>query len=143
LVDAFFESVTYRGAFDPSVPMSSQWTAGWTNFDPQDTDYRGTTSAVEERNDDGIQPSAYTLEQNYPNPFNPATQITYQLAAPGRVRLAVYDVMGREVAMLVDGAREAGTYGVTFDANGLASGVYLYRLTANGFTQTMRMMLVR
>jgi beta-glucuronidase len=111
-------------------------------------------------------PSAMALEQNYPNPFNPATRIRYSVAGfsggaggsgvdggsggpgdrpPGGepVRLAVYDLLGREVAVLVNERKPAGSYEVTFDASGLASGVYLYRLTAGGSVASRKMVVVR
>jgi mannan endo-1,4-beta-mannosidase len=90
----------------------------------------------------------FILEQNYPNPFNPATVVRYSVPLlKGRdlsaVKLAVYDILGREVAVLVNGRKAPGNYEVQFDAAGLASGVYVYRLTAGSFVQTRRMLLVR
>jgi hypothetical protein len=78
-------------------------------------------------------PSAFALSQNYPNPFNPSTTILYQTSLTGDVRLSVFDLLGREVARLVDGPKSAGIYRVTFNAAHLSSGVYLYRLTATGY----------
>lgn len=88
-------------------------------------------------------PEAFRLEQNYPNPFNPTTVVSYQLPAVSDVRLIVYDLLGRDVAVLVNGKQVPGRYEVRFDASGLASGVYLYRLTAGGSVQTRKMLLVR
>jgi hypothetical protein len=88
-------------------------------------------------------PSSYILNQNYPNPFNPTTVIIYQVPAVSNVRLSVFDMLGREVALLVNEKKGAGRYEVKFDAAGLASGVYLYRLTAGGFVQSRKMLLVR
>jgi hypothetical protein len=88
-------------------------------------------------------PATYSLAQNYPNPFNPSTTIRYQLPTSGNVRLVVYDLIGREVAVLVNEHRAAGTYSVVFDARGLASGMYLYRLVTDAFVQTRGMMLVK
>ncbi len=73
-------------------------------------------------------PTRFALEQNYPNPFNPTTAIRYQLPAASNVRLVVYDMLGREVSVLVDGRGEAGVHQVTFDGSGLSSGVYFYRM---------------
>ena len=73
-------------------------------------------------------PMTYALNQNYPNPFNPTTVISYQLPAAGMVRLVVYDILGREVSVLVDESKEAGVHKLKFDASGLASGVYLCRM---------------
>jgi glycosidase len=73
-------------------------------------------------------PTAASLAQNYPNPFNPTTAVSYQLSAVSEVRLVVYDVLGREVATLVDGMRQPGTYTVWFDGSNIASGLYFYRM---------------
>ncbi|MBX2990979.1 MAG: T9SS type A sorting domain-containing protein [Bacteroidetes bacterium] len=88
-------------------------------------------------------PSEFFLAQNYPNPFNPTTTITYQLPVVADVTLTVYDMLGREVATLVNGRRNAGNHSVQFDATGQASGVYFYKLQAGSFVQTKRMLLVR
>ena len=84
-------------------------------------------------------PDQYALEGNYPNPFNPSTTIRFGLPESAQVRLAVYDVLGRQVRVLLDGVREAGTHEVVFDASDLPSGTYLYRLeTPQGsFGRTM------
>jgi hypothetical protein len=88
-------------------------------------------------------PVSFTLEQNYPNPFNPNSDIRYLISEFRIVRLSVYDVLGREVAVLVDEAKQPGAHTVRFDASGLASGVYLCRLTAGSFVQTRKMVLAR
>lgn len=88
-------------------------------------------------------PSAFRLEQNFPNPFNPTTVIGYQLPVNSFVRLAVFDVLGREVALLVSENKPAGTYEIKFDGSNLASGVYLYKLEANEFDDVKRMLLVK
>ena len=88
-------------------------------------------------------PRSYQLCQNYPNPFNPATTITYELPKSSNVRLSIYDILGREVAVLANERTEAGVHDVRFDAAGLASGVYFYRLSAGDFVQTRRLLLVR
>lgn len=88
-------------------------------------------------------PSQCALEQNYPNPFNPTTVISYQLPMASRVNLTVYDVLGREVAMLMDQRQSVGTYSITFDAGSLPSGVYFYRLQAGAFTETKKLMLLK
>jgi len=85
----------------------------------------------------------FRLEQNYPNPFNSNSDIRYQISEFRMVKIAVYDLLGREVAVLVNEKKAAGTYRVQFDAGGLASGVYICRLTAGTFQQTRRMILVR
>jgi hypothetical protein len=88
-------------------------------------------------------PSAFDLQQNYPNPFNPLTVVSYQLPVASNVRLVVYDVLGREVAVLVNERKAPGTYAVTFDGSGLASGVYFYRLSAGDFLQMKKLVLLR
>jgi hypothetical protein len=88
-------------------------------------------------------PEQYALEQNYPNPFNPTTVISYQLPVAGGVKLAVYDVLGCEVAVLVNETEMPGSHEVKFDAIGLSSGVYFYRLKAGDFVETKRLLLLR
>ena len=88
-------------------------------------------------------PDHFVLFQNYPNPFNPTTMISYQLPANSFVTLKVYDVLGREVEALVNGRQSAGSHSVQFDAAGLPSGVYFYRLEAGNFTETKRMLLLK
>jgi len=86
----------------------------------------------------------YILTQNYPNPFNPSTSIEFEIKEDTNVKLAVYNVLGEEVAELVNGEINAGTHKVEFNATNLASGVYVYRLDAgNEFTETKKMMLMK
>ncbi len=91
----------------------------------------------------GMLPLTYELSQNYPNPFNPSTVIMYQIPNDGIVKLAVYDVLGREVNLLVNNFQPAGAYEVKFNASALASGVYFYRLTAGDFDEIRKMMVVK
>lgn len=88
-------------------------------------------------------PSQFSLEQNYPNPFNPNTTITYQLAEFSNVSLKVYDVLGNEIATLVDQSQHAGKFQVRFYGSRLASGTYIYTLRTNNYTQTKKMLLVK
>ena len=85
----------------------------------------------------------YDLSQNYPNPFNPETQISYNIAKAGFVKLAVYNVLGQKVADLVDEHKVANTYKVTFDARDITSGIYFYRLEAGDYSKIMKMMLLQ
>jgi hypothetical protein len=88
-------------------------------------------------------PTSFQLMQNYPNPFNPTTVISFQLATKSRVTLKVYDILGREVETLVDGALDTGLHQVSFDASRFASGVYFYRIQAGSFTATKKLMLLK
>jgi hypothetical protein len=91
----------------------------------------------------GSGPAVFRLGQNFPNPFNPSTTIAYQVPAAGRVTLRVFDLLGRELSTLVDERKDAGSYAVRFEGANLASGVYLYRLTAGQFTQTRKMVIMK
>ena len=88
-------------------------------------------------------PQEVAMKQNYPNPFNPTTTISYQLSAVSDVKLVVYDMLGREGAVLVNEKKGPGSYEVKFDGSNLASGVYFYRLTAGQFAQTRKMVLLK
>ncbi|PTM19116.1 MAG: hypothetical protein DA446_08560, partial [Bacteroidetes bacterium] len=88
-------------------------------------------------------PQEFSLGQNYPNPFNPATTIRYELPQRADVRLEVYDILGRRVALLVDGTQTTGRYEVRFDASRFASGTYLYRLIAGDYVEVRKMMLIK
>jgi photosystem II stability/assembly factor-like uncharacterized protein len=98
-------------------------------------------TAVEETR--GAVPTAYVLNQNYPNPFNPTTTISYSLPRSSFVDLKVYDLLGRNVATLVQNEQSAGTHSAVFDAKGLASGVYVYTLKAGDFTATKSLVLIK
>ena len=90
---------------------------------------------------EGEQPDEYFLAQNFPNPFNPSTKISYGIQEAGVVNLKVYNILGSEVANLVNEYKPAGNYEVSFGKNDLASGIYIYRLTVNNFIQTRKMIL--
>jgi hypothetical protein len=85
----------------------------------------------------------FELYDNYPNPFNPSTTIKFELPKSSHVSLTVYDILGREVSVLVNEKREAGAYEVKFDGSNLASGVYFYRIQAGSFVQTKQLLLLR
>jgi hypothetical protein len=102
---------------------------------------KGLIVAVKQQS--GPLPTSYRLDQNYPNPFNPTTNIKYALSKDSQVSLKVFDMIGREVETLVNVNQKAGTYAVPFNASKLASGVYIYRLQAGDFTQSMKMMLIK
>ena len=90
-----------------------------------------------------VVPTEFAIHQNYPNPFNPTTQINYSLPKSSFVSLKVYDVLGREVATLVNQTQNNGSYNISFNANNLASGVYFYKLEAGDFISIKKMLLVK
>ncbi len=97
-------------------------------------------------NENGLQPgipTGFKLRQNYPNPFNPVTKIEYDVPKKSLVSLTVYDALGREVAVLVNEYKQAGSYAVDFNGSGLTSGVYFCRLRADGFSDVKRMLLIK
>lgn len=85
----------------------------------------------------------YELSQNYPNPFNPTTNFEFKIAALGFVKLTIYDIMGKEVATLINKEMNAGTYNVTFDGSALTSGTYFYKLEAGDFSETKKMLMIK
>lgn len=90
-----------------------------------------------------VNPNVFALAQNYPNPFNPTTNISYSVKNNGKVRLSVYDVLGREVAVVVNQVQTAGPHTVTFSGNGLSSGMYFYKLEAGNKVLTKKMVLLK
>jgi VWFA-related protein len=103
------------------------------------SDYNGAVLAV---NKDFLKPVKFTLQQNYPNPFNPMTMIEYSLPEAGEWNLEIFNVLGQKVKSWA-GQSEAGSYRIEWDANGLASGIYLYRLTTGKYTATKKMILLK
>ncbi|MEQ8523331.1 T9SS type A sorting domain-containing protein [Gracilimonas sp.] len=102
----------------------------------------GTGNTVSNETPDEIA-TAFSLHQNYPNPFNPSTKISFALPQATEVKLQVFDMLGRNVATLVNGRKAAGTHAVNFDAGNLSSGTYIYRIEAGNFTQTRKLMLIK
>jgi len=88
-------------------------------------------------------PAEFVLSQNYPNPFNPVTNISFSLSSSGNVSLRIYNLLGEEVARLVDGYKQAGEYNTQWNASKFASGIYFYRLQASAFVQTRKMVLLK
>jgi photosystem II stability/assembly factor-like uncharacterized protein len=101
----------------------------------------GTPTAAPHRQ--SIEPGQYRLEPNYPNPFNPATTITYQVPKQGRVTMKVYDVLGKEVATLINEEKAVGRYSTMFDGSRLSSGTYIVRMNAGDFVKTMKVTLLK
>jgi hypothetical protein len=116
---------------------SWQWPSTWG------TAYLGSEIVVGVKDRPAPVANRFSLAQNYPNPFNPITKISYTLRSKGMVRFSVYDVMGREVVVLVDGVQNAGSHEVTFSGAGLPSGVYFYQLQTANEVITKKMALVR
>ena len=85
----------------------------------------------------------FTLNQNYPNPFNPSTKIKYTIPNVGNVRLNVFNVLGKEIATLVNEEKSAGKYEVEFNAANLPSGIYFYQLQSGSFVETKKMILLK
>ncbi|MGA9118278.1 MAG: T9SS type A sorting domain-containing protein [Bacteroidota bacterium] len=127
-------SMTERLIQRGTVSVASLWYTAWVNAGRTATSVAATASFV---------PSAPLLEQNYPNPFNPNTVIRGEWTGDSKVRLVVFDLLGREVAVLADGRYPAGRYSFTFDGSAVASGVYFYRLETGSFVQTKRMLLLK
>lgn len=88
-------------------------------------------------------PTEFALHQNYPNPFNPSTKIRWQSIVDSRQVLKVYDMLGNEITTLLDEYKTAGNYEINFDAINLASGIYIYRLITDNYTETKKMILLR
>lgn len=114
---------------------------GWKR--PDDWGYMEVVGAPTVDVEESLLPTEFALSNNYPNPFNPTTTIKYDLPKESQVTLKIYDILGREVATLVNGKQNAGFYQVRFDASRLASGVYVYRIMAGDFVQTKKMMLMK
>lgn len=134
--DSFFTTADFIGAFG-----TENWLVDWTALDQ--LGYVGDIPTSIEQVSSEI-PSEITLGQNYPNPFNPSTMIEFNLDRTQHVTLAVYDLSGREVALLINNApKTAGTYQVAFDGSHFTSGLYIYQLLSENHVLTRKMMLVK
>jgi carboxypeptidase T len=118
----------------------SQEYDGWYVDDIKITGYQSQSVGIGNWN---TTPNKYLLEQNYPNPFNPSTQINYSIAKEGVVRISIFDVLGREVKVLVNEVKSPGFYAVDFDGIKLSSGMYFYRMESGSFIDTKKMTLVK
>jgi len=116
---------------------------GKYNYRLKQLDYDGSFTYSEIVEADVYPIYDFILEQNYPNPFNPSTRIKYQISSISEVILKVYDILGKEIAILVNEEKPAGTYEVEFDASEILSGVYFYTIQAGTFTQTSKMVLIK
>ncbi|MDY0080775.1 MAG: T9SS type A sorting domain-containing protein, partial [Ignavibacteriaceae bacterium] len=106
-------------------------------------DVDGTFSYSQVINVETGNPTSYLLMQNYPNPFNPSTSISYQLSENSKVRLTIYDITGREIAILIDKQQDAGYYRIDFNASNLTSGIYFYELIAGDFRDVKKLVLMK
>ncbi len=104
---------------------------------------KNVSDMISEVRQENTVPDMFSLEQNYPNPFNPSTTIRYSIPASGTVTLAVYDLLGREVATLINGEQPAGRSEVQWDASHAGSGIYYYKMRAGSFTDTKKMFLIK
>lgn len=130
---SFFTQTTYVGAFG-----TTRWDLPWANYDPQNINY----TSVEEKYINSV-PSDFNLSQNYPNPFNPSTKIVYSVAKATDVKLYVTNILGQTVEVLVDDFKEDGTYEITFNAENLSTGLYIYTLEAGDVKVSKKMTLVK
>ena len=127
--------------YSAAVMIDSRFGIGTTHFEKgMAFQISGTVGVTDGA---GAPPKVFALLQNYPNPFNPRTVVSWQLPVVSNVRLVVYDVLGREVAVLVNERKAAGSYSVEFNASGLSSGAYIYRLQAGKYMETRKLMLMR
>jgi hypothetical protein len=144
-----WEQVGYVAGFGTTTEpkaysfIDSELEAGNYTYRLKQIDFDGTFSYSDEVNVEVEIPIVYALEQNYPNPFNPSTTIKYSIPEEGFVKLAVYNMLGEEVATIVNASRKAGRYEVNFNATGLASGVYVYRIEAANYIASKKLMLMK
>lgn len=130
--------VNWVGAFGPD--STQRWDLGWTNYDPQNTDYSKFVKVYDRISET---PAKFELRQNYPNPFNPETVIEFDLPKSSNVKLIVYNSLGQVVEKLVDEYLSSGSYRVKFNGGHLPSGVYFYKLTAGGYSSVKKMLLIK
>jgi hypothetical protein len=142
-IDGNQATAHYVYYIDP-IPGTSIFATPENSFDPNGIwKYNSYTWTLSVSVDDDIVVNSFNLEQNYPNPFNPSTTIKYSLAERSDVSLKVYDVLGKEVANVVNTTQGAGEYEVEFDASVLSSGLYIYTITAGEFVSSKKMMLLK
>jgi hypothetical protein len=121
--------------FDSTVQIL--YPGSWTVTNPP------ANQVVSVLNNSGVIPKVYTLYQNYPNPFNPSTTIRFDIPKSTYAKLIIYDILGREVMKLIDEKMEAGSYDISWDGSGFASGTYIYKFVTDDFTDIKKMILVK
>ncbi|HEY6436738.1 MAG TPA: T9SS type A sorting domain-containing protein [Ignavibacteriaceae bacterium] len=148
-IDAGKDSVIFNDREDPLSPGNALYPSKGTLRNdmgvfggPNCSDLPLIITSVEDETQGNI-PDEFKLFQNYPNPFNPSTNITFRIAEFGFVSLKVYDILGNEVATIVDEYKPAGNYAVEFTAEGLTSGIYFYKLIVGDFAETKKMILIK
>jgi hypothetical protein len=148
-LDGVFEEVGYVAGFGTTTEpksysfIDSKLENGSYAYRLKQMDFDGSYEYSDEVNVDVELPLEYTLQQNYPNPFNPSTTINYSIPEDGFVKLAVYNVLGEEVATLVNGFQKADRYDVSFNASGFSSGVYVYKIEATNFSASRKLVLMK
>jgi hypothetical protein len=148
-VGGAFEEVGYVAGFGTTTEpksysfVDSKLEAGSYTYRLKQVDFGGTFTYSNEVNVEVEIPLVYSLEQNYPNPFNPSTTIKYSIAEDGFVKLVIYSMLGEEVTTLVNTQQKAGRYEVNFNAAGLSSGVYVYRIEAANYISSKKLILMK
>jgi hypothetical protein len=148
-VGGAFEEVGYVAGFGTTTEpnaysfVDSKLEAGSYTYRLKQVDFGGTFTYSNEVNVEVEIPLVYALEQNYPNPFNPSTTIKYSIAEDGFVKLVIYSMLGEEVTTLVNTQQKAGRYEVNFNAAGLSSGVYVYRIEAANYISSKKLILMK
>jgi len=144
-----FEQVGYVAGFGTTTEpkaysfIDSKLETGNYIYRLKQIDFDGSYEYSDELNVEVELPLEFTLEQNYPNPFNPSTTIKYSIAEDGFIKLAVYNMLGEQVATLVNTTQKAGKYEVSFNASNFSSGVYVYRIETSNFTSSKKLILMK
>lgn len=125
-------------AYSPTKVQIPMW-----QYNSRHTGVYGNIDVVSVGENQAVTPEKYSLHQNYPNPFNPSTTIGFDLPKSGLVNIIAYDITGKERAVIFSGYKSAGYHELKFNASNLTSGIYFYKITANGFADTKKMMLVK
>ncbi|MEN8191642.1 MAG: FlgD immunoglobulin-like domain containing protein [Bacteroidota bacterium] len=140
-VDAAGNVMIVNSSFEALRIYSPAGANGYSTVSPTLIDVDNGTVGVEEISSEI--PNEYSLGQNYPNPFNPTTMINFSIPESGLVTLKVFNILGQEVAELINDVQAAGSYKVSFDASNLTNGLYIYKIQANNYTATKKMLLVK